>query len=308
MARFRQAVRDHAFQAGRLFDRRWWRGHLDGLGWFFHDGCRCRCRCRLGCRSRHRCRCCRRYWRGFVRSRGRCRGKIGRRGAIERRVADGKRLLGGRRRLFQRGQGWSGFGCRCSRLAGQEIVSARTAQQHHRGDGCGDQFHAVAARLAANRRVGNAVCHGCGRGFWFRCRHGIGTALFQHGRWRRRDRRRDGNGNRFRDSFRDHFCHRHGLRNEHTHWFRNRLRNRLKNRLKKRCRRRHRRHGKAERALGAELGIGLAIMAALAARFARQRGGGRSGGKRRAAGRAEFCARLILGLAGKAFQLASLFI
>ncbi|MEG1055325.1 MAG: hypothetical protein RSF79_25165 [Janthinobacterium sp.] len=50
-------------------------------------------------------------------------------------------------------------------------------------------------------------------------------------------------------------------------------------------------------------------MAALATGFARRGGGGaRSNGKRRTAESAEFCARLILGLAGKAFQLASLFI
>ncbi|WP_256267269.1 hypothetical protein [Janthinobacterium sp. HH107] len=50
-------------------------------------------------------------------------------------------------------------------------------------------------------------------------------------------------------------------------------------------------------------------MAALATGFARHgSGGGRGGGKRGAAGRTEFGARLILGLAGKAFQLASLFI
>ncbi|WP_243857902.1 MULTISPECIES: hypothetical protein [unclassified Janthinobacterium] len=50
-------------------------------------------------------------------------------------------------------------------------------------------------------------------------------------------------------------------------------------------------------------------MAALATGFAWHRGGSGCGnGKRRAAGRTEFCARFILGLAGKAFQLASLFI
>nr|WP_243136102.1 hypothetical protein [Janthinobacterium tructae] len=50
-------------------------------------------------------------------------------------------------------------------------------------------------------------------------------------------------------------------------------------------------------------------MAALATGFAWHLGGNNRGnGKRRAARRTEFCTRFILGLAGKAFQLASLFI